>query len=49
MKLQRFRAERFLVFYWPALRNLADSEFDDLAGGARNIGDLDHLGRHLAR
>ncbi len=50
IKLQRFRiAESFLVFHWPAMHNLADSEFDDLAGGARNIDDLDHLGRHVTR
>ncbi len=50
IKLERFRiAERFLVFHWPAMHNLTDSEFDYLAGfGARDICDLYDLGRHVA-
>src|ERR1700681_3141166 len=51
IKLERLGVgERLAVLDRPAVHDVADSEFDDLAGfGARNIGDGDDLRRNVPR
>ncbi len=51
IQLQRFRiGQRLGVLDRAAMHHITDGKLGDLAGfGARDIGDLDDLGRHMAR